>query len=117
MAVHSLVVVGEVARYVDAIGAGHAVFAGGAGNGGEARHLVGDIGQQLVLGLGTHLQRRESLDVLLDVLHTVHAAQRGQDVGVGAYPAESPARRAVVRTDSLQLVGQFLSHTAEGTAA
>ena len=115
VAVDCLVVVGEVSRDVHSEGARHAVFAGGAGNGGEARHLVGNIGQQGVFGLGTGLEGREGLDILNQMFHAVHATERGEDVGMGTYPAEGPASGTVVRATGFQLVSKFLSHIAEGT--
>ena len=51
------------------------------------------------------------------MLHTVHATQGSEDVGMRSYPTEGPTGRAVVRTTSLQLVGELLGHVSEGSTS
>ena len=51
------------------------------------------------------------------MVHTVHAAEGRQDVGVGAYPAEGPADGAVAGTHGLELLLHIIGHLAQGTAA
>ena len=102
--VDSFVVVGEVSRNINAIRARHAILAGGTGDGGEARHLVGNRGEQRILRLGTRIEGREGVDVLLKMVHAVHTAEDGEYIGVGAHPAECPACRAVVGMNGLKLI-------------
>ena len=116
MIVDSLVVVGKVARDIHSIGTRHTVFTGSTGYGRESHHLVGNVRQQLVLGFGANLKRRECLNVLHQMVHLVHAAQRGEDIRVGTNPSERPAGSTVVRTHGLQLVSEFLGHITEGSA-
>ena len=51
MTVHSLVVIGEVARDIHTVRTRHTVFAGCAGYGRHTRHLVGNLRQQRILCL------------------------------------------------------------------
>ena len=75
---NALVVVGEYARNVDAIGARHAVLAVVAGNGVVAHNLVGDAIEKVLLLVGEFLKRTVGAQVLLEVLHIGHAAQHGE---------------------------------------
>ena len=112
-----LIVVCEIARDVDTIRTRHAVFTGGAGDSREARHLVSNVGKQRVLGISADLEWREGGDILFQVIHTVHAAEHGENVGMGSHPTESPASGAVIWAMGFQLIGQFLGHTSEGSTA
>ena len=56
MVVDFVVIETEIARYIDTIGTRHAVGARGAGNGGDACHLVGNLLKEFVLALGADLK-------------------------------------------------------------
>ena len=72
--------------------------------------------QQLVLLVGAGVDGREGLHVLCQMVHAVHAAQHGQDVGERAHPAEGPSGGAVVGVDGTQLVAELLGHASKCSA-
>lgn len=79
---YRLVVVCEVAGYVDAEGAGHAIGACCARNGWDSGHDIGNLRENCILGISARFEWRERVDVVNEVLHAVHAAECGEDVRV-----------------------------------
>ena len=86
----ALVVVGEDAGDVEAVGAGHAVLARGAGDGGEVGELVSHAVQEGQLVGAEGFGGGAGADVVLQVFHEVHAAEGGHDAGVHTQVAERP---------------------------
>ena len=117
MCVYSLVIIGKIAWNVNAIGTRHTIGTGGTRDGGEARHLVGNLGQQGILGLGTVLKRREGCHILFHMLHLIHATQGSKDIRMRTHPAESPTGRTIVGANSFELISKLLCHFAKGTAS
>ena len=124
----AFVVVVEDDGDVEAVGAGHAVVAGGAGNGLQLDKLLGDFHQELVLLGRDGAQGRVGGHVLHEVLHIGHAAQHGEDAFGGAGVAEGPAGHGGLGLtlfhlldDEVGLVGQSPSeqglHNDTGDAA
>ena len=109
--VDAAVVVQQHARYVYAIGAGHAVLTVVAGYDGvtqvEFRYLL----QEGVVFLRQWLQRGVSAQVVLQVFHIGHATQHGEHAGPSAREAERPRGDAAFRLSlpetGHEIVGQI----------
>ena len=113
---NGLIVIGKIARDINSVGTRHAIIASGTGNNGETSHHVGNFLKHLVFGLGTQFKGGEGANVFLQMVHLVHTAQRGEDIGVRANPSEGPSRRAVIRTQSGELLAEVIAHARQRTA-
>ena len=112
----ALVVVGEDGRYVDAVGAGHAVVALVARNGLEVVDVLRYLHEEPVLLLGDGLQGRVCPQVLLQVLHVCHSAQYRQHSRWRASEAEGPRSHAVLMSLCLHLLHYRVGHVGQSSA-
>ena len=89
---HAFVVERKVARDVDAVGAGHAVAAGGAGDRAErAIGVAHAVHQgQFLCRQHAHARALGAGQVLFHLLHGAHAAQHGGHLGLVPQPLQGP---------------------------
>ena len=107
---------GEDRRDVQSVGAGHAVLAVGAGDGGVAEHHLCRILQQGELLPGELLEGGIGADVVLQMLHVGHAAQHGEHPGPCTREAEGPRGGALRRALLLEASDQIVVQPREATA-
>ncbi len=87
---NAAVVVRENRRYVNAVGAGHAVVAVIAGYGVVASYLVGGTGEESVFFIADWLERRICGEVVGEMVHVGHAAEHREYSLGSTGEAESP---------------------------
>ena len=92
--VETPIVVGKDGGNVEAVGAGHAIFAVGAVDILEAHLAFGNIHEHASIVVGEGLQGRICAYIILQMLHIGHSAEHRQHIVVVAlyYPADAPYR-------------------------
>ena len=101
--VQTFVVVQQDGGDVDAVRAGHAIFAVVARDGVELHHRGGGVLQEPELVVGQRFERGVATQVVLQVLHARHAAENSQNIRVTSGKAEGPRSYTELRLDSRAL--------------
>ncbi len=80
--IDTFVVMKEIGRNVDPVGARHTIIAVVAGDGGMLHHYVGSLMQEIELFVGECLQRRVSVEVVFQMLHICRYAEHRKHDGL-----------------------------------
>ena len=104
------------ARDINAVGAGHAVLAVGAGDSREAGKLVPDLLEQRYLSIRKWCKRGKTTEVILQVLHVGHTAQYGEDLGLRSRKSERPRGDTALRSQRFECLRCMIIEFAQATA-